>query len=193
MEYTCTRLLPFDVNFTRNVAWGIVEEGGGAQKQASNVIRHSEDVHTIDSRFALPSGKDGMVAIDVHCVAKRFMVPEGCVLLAEANSEWSAYQGTANLWSRQSCESIWCVLRDVSLASNASSVPGCQISAMARSEAVPRCCPSSSLESSAVCGGNDIAASFSELVSSQRQCLEICCGIPYAARRHINKFTTNKE
>ncbi|KAJ8559182.1 hypothetical protein ON010_g8270 [Phytophthora cinnamomi] len=64
MEYKCTRLLPFDAKVTRKAAWSIIEEGGGPQKQVSNVMRRSEDVHAVDSRFALPLGQGTIVAID---------------------------------------------------------------------------------------------------------------------------------
>ncbi|POM62796.1 hypothetical protein PHPALM_28000 [Phytophthora palmivora] len=113
MEYKCARVLPFDERSTSNAAWNIVEIGGVTQKQGSQVVRRSNDVYAVDSRFAVPLDHEELVMVDVHCVVKRFVVPEGVLLLAEANSDWFAHRGASALWDQQSHESIWCVVRGV--------------------------------------------------------------------------------
>ncbi|GMF34257.1 unnamed protein product [Phytophthora lilii] len=139
LEYKFTRVLPFDVSATSDAAWRIVREGGATQKQASSVVKRSKDIHAADSRFSLPLGNGEMVTVDVHVVVKTFVVPDGCVLLAEASVEWSAHRESTPLWGKRSQESVWCVLRGYPFNANDHRVAEesvCQVKAEARSEVV---------------------------------------------------------
>ncbi|ETP39372.1 hypothetical protein F442_13159 [Phytophthora nicotianae P10297] len=169
LEYKCTRVWPFDERATSSAAWTIVEEGGATKKQASNVTKLSRDVHAVDTRFALPLHEHEVATVDIHGVAKRFILPDGCVILAEATSEWAVRRDSSIVWSNESRESIWCVIRRFSLSCHEA---GCQVNAVARSEAVPKHTISNTLSASSGFTQDATMATFRQLIESQRQCWE---------------------
>ncbi|KAH7465528.1 uncharacterized protein KRP23_12068 [Phytophthora ramorum] len=189
-SYNFTRILPFDEKTTLNAAWSIVMKGGITQKHTSNVMRRSKDVHAVDSRFVLPIAQGEVVVIDIHCVVKRFEVPGACVLLAEGRSEASVYRGHSIVRSQESQESIWFIVRRLSLrASNANSddYPGseCQMKAVVRSE-TPRSCGSDCTQKAPLAFAQDLAvSSFRELIDSQQQCWE---NLLWDSVRAANKY-----
>ncbi|KAL3670799.1 hypothetical protein V7S43_003985 [Phytophthora oleae] len=105
MQFKTARVMPFDVDTVSSVCWRVAEVGW--KRQGARVVRRSADVVSSDWCFPVQLEKGENVEIRVRCVAKRFKVHEGFVVIAESTTEWPAHLEATGVWSRVTKESGW--------------------------------------------------------------------------------------
>ncbi|RLN97807.1 hypothetical protein BBJ28_00008599 [Nothophytophthora sp. Chile5] len=128
VEFRRTCVLPFDEGATSNALWGIIELGGVPDEEGSRITKRCEDVVAADARFMVPIENGDTVTIDMHCVLKRFAVPEGLVVLLESTSEWSVNLPSSGTWSHSTRDSGWILVRQYPLDLNGRGQPrACQM------------------------------------------------------------------
>ncbi|KAF1781202.1 hypothetical protein GQ600_846 [Phytophthora cactorum] len=97
VEFKTVRVLPFDVDTVSSVCWRAA--GLGWKRQGARVVRRSADVVSSDWRFPVQLKQGETVEIRVRCVAKRFRVQQGFVVIAESTTEWPAHLAASGVWS----------------------------------------------------------------------------------------------
>jgi len=103
VEFKTTRVLPFPVDAVSSVCWHVAELGWS--KHWARVVRRSKDVVSSDWCFPVELESGETVDIRVRCVAKRFEVAKGFVVLAESTTEWPAHLAASGVWARVTRES----------------------------------------------------------------------------------------
>jgi hypothetical protein len=99
VELKRVQLLPFEQNAISSTILSIVELGRFPGDQVSRVLKRSNDSYAMDSSLTvrLEDG-EGSLTLDMHCVMKRFVTPNGSVLLMEARSDWTADVEPSRAW-----------------------------------------------------------------------------------------------
>ncbi|KAG3031286.1 hypothetical protein PC121_g7783 [Phytophthora cactorum] len=118
VEFKTVRVLPFDVDTVSSVCWRAA--GLGWKRQGARVVRRSADVVSSDWRFPVQLKQGETVEIRVRCVAKRFRVQQGFVVIAESTTEWPAHLAASGVWSRVTRESGWGLVHSYPTATNRS-------------------------------------------------------------------------
>ncbi|KAI9990852.1 hypothetical protein PInf_018468 [Phytophthora infestans] len=136
MVYKSAQILPFDEEATSNAMWSFLDVRKMPQK-VLRIVRRSQDTHVVKSRFMLRLDQDSYLLAHTDSVMKRYIILEDRVMLGESSTSWSAYRGDSQLWSHQSRESVWFVIRKYLLSAKASKSQqvGCHFTAHIRSEA----------------------------------------------------------
>ncbi|GMF27178.1 unnamed protein product [Phytophthora lilii] len=129
VEFRTMRVLPFDLDIVSSVCWHAAQLGW-KRHGLSRVVRRSGDVVASDWCFPVQLEKGEAMDIRVRCVAKRFQVPEGFVIIAESTTEWPAHLAASGAWSRVTRESGWGLLHSypVGSAAQAASRPTATVS-----------------------------------------------------------------
>ncbi|KAG3104500.1 hypothetical protein PI124_g14099 [Phytophthora idaei] len=118
VEFKTVRVLPFDVDTVSSVCWRAA--GLGWKRQGARVVRRSADVVSSDWRFPVQLKQGETVEIRVRCVAKRFRVQQGFVVIAESTTEWPAHLAASGVWSRVTRDSGWSLVHSYPTATNRS-------------------------------------------------------------------------
>ncbi|KAL4165661.1 hypothetical protein KRP22_014371 [Phytophthora ramorum] len=171
VAFRTVRVLPFDAALVSNVCWQVAELGW--KIQGSRVVRRSKDVVSSDWRFPVELEKGETVEIRVRCVAKRFVVPEGTVVLAESWTEWPAHLAASGTWSRVTRESGWGLVHSFP-DNGADSSPACVSRFMMHMTSEPAGLDSDTsrrlLGSAAV--SDIVIPSFRRLIRNRQQCVD---------------------
>ncbi|ETP11204.1 hypothetical protein F441_13263, partial [Phytophthora nicotianae CJ01A1] len=168
MEYKSVQMLPFDDEAVSSAMWSFIHQHKMPQGKVSHIVRRSKNTYVFNSRVVLRLDNDTHLLAYSDSVMKRDTVSEGTVMLGESSTRWSAYRGDSKLWSYNSRESLWFVIRRHSLGPNG--LPqqfGCQFNAHVRSRAVKQETAGTSSSRHAV-----VMPLYREIIDSQRQFLE---------------------
>ncbi|KAG7381198.1 hypothetical protein PHYBOEH_011119 [Phytophthora boehmeriae] len=169
MQCNYAQVYPFNRAVTFNAAWSVAEEDGIPQKLHFRVVKESQNVSIVDSRFVFQGGS---ITVDILSIRKRFVIPGGSVLLSESISEWSGIQEGSNLWRNTTHESVYVVARDYPDYRKSYRKPACQVNAVVRSEADQNGTFSDARTSALNPTSDILLPSFHELIESQLQVLE---------------------
>ncbi|KAL4165662.1 hypothetical protein KRP22_014372 [Phytophthora ramorum] len=100
VEFTRDRLLPFDIDHTSRVFWGVMNLGVMPDGRSVRVTRHADDIVASQGceSFQLECG--GSVELRLCCLMKRVVLPGGgFVVLIESTTEWIARPSRAKWWT----------------------------------------------------------------------------------------------
>ncbi|KAE9057925.1 hypothetical protein PF005_g24099 [Phytophthora fragariae] len=103
VDFARIQLLPFRSDEMSSALWSIVEVGDFPDGKDSIVTRLSRDAYAVRSHVTVHLECGGTISVNSARLLKRFDTPNGVVILAESNSDWTAdHPGTAGICQTRS-------------------------------------------------------------------------------------------
>ncbi|KAE8970722.1 hypothetical protein PR003_g28181 [Phytophthora rubi] len=170
VDFARIQLLPFRNDEMSSALWSIVEVGDFPDGKDSIVTRLSRDAYAVSSHVTVHLECGGTISVNSARLLKRFDTPNGVVILAESNSDWTADHPGTGSWRHTTYEGGCFSIRDYPVEYGASA-------GICQTRSMLRLTPVDFTGQSASCAApqtvNEVVIpSFRELVNSRHQFVE---------------------
>ncbi|EGZ08940.1 hypothetical protein PHYSODRAFT_288656 [Phytophthora sojae] len=104
--------MPYSAEKTAQVMWNVMDLGAVPDGQL-NIVKRSDNLMVSDGCFTNQLDCGGVVEIRSRCVMKRFLVPEGFIVMIEGVSEWLVRPSCSEEWRHVTRDSGWGIVHPV--------------------------------------------------------------------------------
>ncbi|KAJ8578265.1 hypothetical protein ON010_g937 [Phytophthora cinnamomi] len=112
LELKRTRLVPYSADRAFQVMWKVMNLGVVVDKNC-NVVKQSADFLISEGAHTHKLINGGVVEMRARCVWKRFVIPEGFIVVIESITEWRAFLSSSDEWSIVTRDSGWGVVHPI--------------------------------------------------------------------------------